>query len=303
MSLSISSAQRPRWTADSLDPYAAVSYRDVLPKAINSTQTRALAHLRSGRAAQAWSAFRALYQQDDGSPFHIWGIVLAADQAGRMKDAFEVIASRVRDIRMRELAQGMVGPPPPVPTKHMLAFNLGLAVENAREVRGRSFGPIAQRWSVALQEQPLPANETDRSTIILYSCAMQVLFNPGLSRPPLASLLTRHPNDAKLHYLMARLYSEGAVSMVERGKEIPVPVDQRPNPQLALRHALLAAKLEPNWADARYWAGLQLVGLKPESAKEQFRAYLKLATPTPKRKAMIDTFLKTGYWGPPKGGG
>ena len=294
------SAEEPRWTANSLDPYGAVSYRDVVPRQMSTAQAQALDHLRAARYSQAWATFKTLYLKDDASPFHIWGMMLAADGAGRMKGALEVVASPLQAIRLRELARE-VTTMPKAQAKHIVAFNLGLAVAKASERRVVN-GPLAESWWTTLAFQPLPNQVQDRATIILYSCAMQVLGEFGQARPPLERLVARYPRDARLHYLLARLYSEGAVSIVERGKEIPVPMDQRPNPQLALRHALLAAKLEPNWADARFWAGLQQVVSNPNAAKEHFRAYLKLATPSPKRRALIDTFLLTGYWGPPRGG-
>ena len=127
-------AEEPRWTTNSLDPYGAVSYRDALPSQMSPGQTQAIAHLRAGRTTPAWSEFRALYLKDDASPFHIWGMMLAADAAGRMKDALEIVASPLQTIRLRDLARE-VTTMPKAQAKQIVAFNFGLAVAKASERR------------------------------------------------------------------------------------------------------------------------------------------------------------------------
>lgn len=297
--VSLATAQEPRWTVQCLDPFGAVPYSYALPRVLSTAQTDALADLKAGKSDRAWGGFKALYLEDDAAPLHIWGLMLAGQESGRLREGIELVASRVQAMRERDLAKGNLAPTR-ANGSHLAAFCLGLAMASYHQAKLRPLGPLSDRWLATLISQALPSSTKDKGTIILYSTAMHVLMAPSKARPPLASLVSRIPNDARLHYLMSRLYSEGVVKLIERGgREVPVPPGDRINKPSAIRHALLAAELEPTWAGARYQAGLMLVVDDVRVAKEHFRAYLKLATPSAKRKAIIDRFLATGHWGPP----
>lgn len=287
-------AQGPDWSTASLDPCGYIPASDAFPSPMTSHQKEALADLEGGRYLQAWVGFRDLYRKDDASPFHIWGMAISARMAGRLEAAGEEVVQRATEDHVSN--RGRLLPKSGKP-KHIVAFNLVWAMQ---DVSGRSSLPNNIWWS-ALFQQPLPASVKNREMIILYSAAMFDMSEHGKARKWLAAYVRDNPKDARCRLLLARSFSRGVAQMVDgRGKELPVPPEERANKRLAREHAVAAASLEPNWAEAHYTAGIYCASESPAEAKQYFTRYLKLEkSPTARQKFMIDQFMKTGKWGPP----
>lgn len=294
--VSLAGAQDPGWTTTSLDPCGYVPAIDVVPRSPTTAQRKALTDLRAGRNVQAWVAFRELYRKDDDSPLHIWGMAISALKAGKLAAASDEVDSRASMVRQKEIERGGGRTPPRGTARHIVAFNLIRSMARVGELSA-----LSARWSSTLLLEPLPAGEKRREMIILYSAAMSGMNEHGKARKWLRAFVDSHPKEARGRLLLASSYSQGVVKLVDgRGRELPVPPEDRMIPSLAKKYAAEAARLEPNWAEAQYVAGREHVSESPRVATEFLARYLKLDKNPPKlRMAVIDQFMKTGKWGPP----
>lgn len=289
------SSAGPQWRSSSYDVYG---YSSIPKSTLRPDVARAL-KLIDTDPRSAYAVFMRQYDDNPVDATVYFGLMLSAKKCDRSFDAIERVAKAFSAARQKVVKSGN-GRSMKVDKHFSIAFSLGLAMVYSSDIPGGDSGymerlrPLSKAWYGTLATTELEPENISRLEALLVGSSGLMQGKETMVRRVLQQVSERHPDDVALHMLLCRAYSQGTYSLSQGNKPIPVPDDERSKPELALREALAAVRLDPDLLDANYLAGYYLTHSNPRQAKRYWKRFIALLPPsTPdKRREFVLKWLK-----------